>query len=622
VSVVSRAVTFSMPSATGTPGSSVTLPVHVEGASGAISFDVKVRFLPGVIDAVAAATTPATAGWSLTSNLTAPGTAVLSLFHTTPLAGGAADIAAITFHVTGGDGDVTPLDVTVGSVDDDASACLGDALFSVCLDADHDGFTACGGDCNDNDPSVHPGAADAACNGRDDDCDGSTDEDYVPTPTHCGASQCDSSGVLACLAGGVVTDTCNPAATDGSPCSDGSACTTIDACSAGACTGPALSCDDSNVCTADTCLAASGCSHTAICTIAGHVYYNKVTADEPNPGIDGPDFTKPIPGVTIERAGLVTLTAATDAAGHYEFTNDAGGNTTLTPQDLAAEEAACHASITAADATRIARGAIQLIHLSSNEKTAADVSANGTVSSFDAALVAQKAIAPVCTAYVFPVQTLTGSAWAWAPGSRTYSPLTGTQDYDFVGVLYGDVTGNWVEPPPIASFAAPTDGASPEDAAAPAPVAAPVTAPATTAEAAAGKSPTRAVLYMAQGPTRRADGLYDVVLGIQHADGILGLDMTLRYNAGDIAIRAIAPTGIGSSFTADSRDENGECALSFFSASAMEGTGPFAIVTIDLAHGAGAGLFRISAEANEGRIPLTVGAPAGGRPHIVSGDVE
>ncbi len=48
---------------------------------------------------------------------------------------------------------------------------------------------------------------DLLCNGVDDDQDGSTDEDYVPTATTCGKGACQDDGTLACV-GGTTSDTC------------------------------------------------------------------------------------------------------------------------------------------------------------------------------------------------------------------------------------------------------------------------------------------------------------------------------------------------------------------------------------------------------------------------------
>jgi len=46
----------------------------------------------------------------------------------------------------------------------------------TCPDADGDGWTACGGDCNDANATVYPGHAETCGNGIDNDCDGAIDE--------------------------------------------------------------------------------------------------------------------------------------------------------------------------------------------------------------------------------------------------------------------------------------------------------------------------------------------------------------------------------------------------------------------------------------------------------------
>ncbi|MDQ7087000.1 MAG: MopE-related protein [Acidobacteriota bacterium] len=56
-----------------------------------------------------------------------------------------------------------------------------------------------------------PATDDATCDGVDDDCDGSVDEDYTPVSTTCGAGLCAASGTTSC-SGGVEQDSCSPLA--------------------------------------------------------------------------------------------------------------------------------------------------------------------------------------------------------------------------------------------------------------------------------------------------------------------------------------------------------------------------------------------------------------------------
>ena len=89
---------------------------------------------------------------------------------------------------------------------------FGDLASPHCSDADADGFSSDGGgcgavDCADDDAAIHPGAAER-CNGVDDDCDDTIDDEPVAS--------------AACA----------------------NACTATAQCVAGACQTTAVSCDD------------------------------------------------------------------------------------------------------------------------------------------------------------------------------------------------------------------------------------------------------------------------------------------------------------------------------------------------------------------------------------------
>jgi hypothetical protein len=79
------------------------------------------------------------------------------------------------------------------------------------------GKTSCeAGKAKDNCTSGTPAPSDLTCDGKDDNCNGLTDDGFVVTPTACGKGECAATGSSTCV-GGAKVDTCKPLAAPETP---------------------------------------------------------------------------------------------------------------------------------------------------------------------------------------------------------------------------------------------------------------------------------------------------------------------------------------------------------------------------------------------------------------------
>lgn len=142
---------------------------------------------------------------------------------------------------------LTTTDATCDGVDDDCDGIVDDDFPSYSTSC---GAGACAGAgamiCSNGAlqdtcaPRV-PAASDLTCDGFDDDCDDSLDEDYLPVATTCGVGACVRSGTALCVSGAPQSD-CVP----GAPATNDATCNGIDEDCSGAAdedyVAPAISC--------------------------------------------------------------------------------------------------------------------------------------------------------------------------------------------------------------------------------------------------------------------------------------------------------------------------------------------------------------------------------------------
>ena len=139
-------------------------------------------------------------------------------------------------------------------------------------------------------------------------------------------------------------------------------------------------------------------------------------------------------GVTISLTGAESAIVNTTATGEYSLGDVQGG---WSYEVSALDTGILSQAISAYDAALILRHIAQLDTLDDNQLIAADVSGDGTASSTDAANIGQWGVGLITD---FP----SGEAWYFTPEAIAIDPLTqDTSMINFIGIAYGDVSGNW-----------------------------------------------------------------------------------------------------------------------------------------------------------------------------------
>jgi hypothetical protein len=248
------------------------------------------------------------------------------------------------------------------------------------------------------------------------------------------------------------------------------------------------------------------------------------------------------------------------------------------------------------------------------------VTGDGTVSAYDASRVARFAVG---LEDHFAVAQSIGSDWkflrcdAYAyPGDPgcgdpvyQFSPMSQSESgKNFYAVLYGEVTGNWR---PAGGFAAAGGKSSPAEEAAMAAdqlLAAQFqkTAP-RQVERSAGSPPAELSLSGWRTPLGVGQKR-QVTINLRHADGILGLDLSLTYDPSRIAIVGVQSAGIGSQCGVEHADQGGTHRIAAYGVLPLSGSGSVLTVTVEALKDVGrqAPLNIGGGVANEGLIPLQV----------------
>lgn len=151
----------------------------------------------------------------------------------------------------------------------------------------------------------------------------------------------------------------------------------------------------------------------------------------------GAPLDRRVPGVALSASGSIGRSANTSNTGGYSINGMGAGPYTVTPSKTGDVQGA----ITGFDASDVAVHVVgNSPQLTGNRAIVADVSGNGTITSFDAAMIATFAVG-------LTEGIGTAGTWRFLPQSKPYADVNGDHlNQDYEALLMGDVSGSWDHP--------------------------------------------------------------------------------------------------------------------------------------------------------------------------------
>ncbi|NOZ62576.1 MAG: DUF1593 domain-containing protein [Calditrichaeota bacterium] len=153
------------------------------------------------------------------------------------------------------------------------------------------------------------------------------------------------------------------------------------------------------------------------------------------------DNDNPIPDARVVLSGGADLTSFTSMSGDFRFDNlDGNKSYSFRPFKSAGEDIGKYA-IFGYDAALVARAAIELISLSSEQRIAADVDNDGQITLMDAVHISRYAVG------LPALEDSHVAEWEFLPAHIELSNLSANKyDQNFSGIVLGNVHGNWQQP--------------------------------------------------------------------------------------------------------------------------------------------------------------------------------